>query len=310
MWHAVELREIRVFVALAKELHFGRAAERVGLTQSRVSQSIRDLERKLGVELAVRTSRRVTLTAAGERFLDEVTQALGSLEHVLRSTAEAAHVVTEPLRIGIPSAAAVSPRLQVLAEAYERAYPASPVQFIGLPFRDRFRPLREGAVELMVSTLPLDQPDLVIGPVLSREPRMLAVGRRHPLTGRPTVDVEDLADHAIGELDITAPAELVHEMAPSHTPSGRRIPRVPVAAAEPSGLILAVARGTVVQPVTSQFAATYTHPDVVYVPLAGLPPTRSALIWRRRDRNRALRAFLTLAGPHRASNSSGPARQP
>ena len=64
MWETVELREIRVFLALAQELHFGRAAERLGITQSRVSQSLRELELKLGESLH-RTSRRVALTGTG-----------------------------------------------------------------------------------------------------------------------------------------------------------------------------------------------------------------------------------------------------
>jgi predicted DNA-binding protein (UPF0251 family) len=68
MWETIELREIRVFLALADELHFGRAAERLGVTQSRVSQSLRTLEAKLGERLIHRTSRHVALTAAGERF--------------------------------------------------------------------------------------------------------------------------------------------------------------------------------------------------------------------------------------------------
>src|SRR3954463_15667877 len=67
MWETIELREIRVFLALADELHFGRAAERLGVTQSRVSQSLRTLEAKLGERLVHRTSRRVTPTAAVER---------------------------------------------------------------------------------------------------------------------------------------------------------------------------------------------------------------------------------------------------
>ena len=75
MWETIELREIRVFLALADELHFGRAAERLGVTQSRVSQSLRELEAKLGERLVHRTSRRVALTAAGERFLADVAPA-------------------------------------------------------------------------------------------------------------------------------------------------------------------------------------------------------------------------------------------
>jgi DNA-binding transcriptional LysR family regulator len=68
MWETIELRELRVFVTLAEELHFGRSAERLGLTQSRVSQSLRELEAKLGGRLVYRTSRRVELTPLGERF--------------------------------------------------------------------------------------------------------------------------------------------------------------------------------------------------------------------------------------------------
>ena len=83
MWETIELREIRVFLALAEELHFGRAAERLGLTQSRVSQSLRELELKLGERLVHRTSRRVSLTAAGERFLAEVAPAHQRLIAVL-----------------------------------------------------------------------------------------------------------------------------------------------------------------------------------------------------------------------------------
>ena len=71
MWQTIELRELRVFLVLAEERHFGRTAERLGLTQSRVSQSLRGLERKLGEQLVHRTSRRVTLTPRGERFRDE-----------------------------------------------------------------------------------------------------------------------------------------------------------------------------------------------------------------------------------------------
>src|SRR5512133_1480941 len=117
MWQTVELRELRIFLLLAEELHFGRTAARVGLTQSRVSQSVRALERKLGVELAARTSRRVTLTAAGERFRDEVAAALTELEDVLRRTEESSARLIEPVRLGVISAAAVGPRLRSIIAA-------------------------------------------------------------------------------------------------------------------------------------------------------------------------------------------------
>lgn len=295
MWESIELRELRVFLLLAEELHFGRTAERAALTQSRVSQSLRSLEQKLGVQLVHRTSRRVVLTAAGERFRKEAGAALATLDAALRTTADGARRLTQPVRLGIVAAAAVGPRLRSVIDAYEAAHPESAVQLVGLPFRDRLGPLRRGDVDVVVTTLPLHQPDVVTGPVLARHPRYIAVARNHPLAAHKDVSVEDLADHPIGRLDIVAPRELAEEMAPHRTPSGRRIDRRDLRIQEVSELLVAIARGQIVQPVTATFTETYAHPDVVYRQIRDLPPTRAALAWRRRDRNPALRAFLHLA---------------
>jgi DNA-binding transcriptional LysR family regulator len=166
------------------------------------------------------------------------------------------------------------------------------VQFVGLPFRDRFGPLRRGEVDLMVTGLPLTQPDLVTGPVLATESRMLAVARDHPLAARGDVSVEDLADYQIGQLDIALPAELVEELAPPATPTGRPIPRSALRIQETSELIVAIAQGRIVQPVTAMFAEAHRHPDVVYLPIRDMPKSRTVLAWRRRDRHPGLREFL------------------
>jgi DNA-binding transcriptional LysR family regulator len=307
MWQAIELREIRVFLVLAEERHFGRTAARVGLTQSRVSQSIRALERKLGVELAHRTSRRVTLTAAGERFRDQAGAALSGLEEVLRSTHDARRRLTEPVRLGVAGAGSVGPRLRSIIRTFEASHPGSSVQVVGLPFRDRFGPLRRGEVELMVTGLPLTQSDLVTGPVLAREPRMLAVARDHPLAGCKDVSIEDLADHQIGQLEIALPPELVQALAPHKTPTGRPIPRVELRIQEASELMVAVAHGRIVQPVTNAFAETYRHPEVVFVPIRDLPLDKMVLAWRRRDRHPGLREFLRIAQAELRSTAAKPA---
>ncbi|HET9419882.1 MAG TPA: LysR family transcriptional regulator [Nocardioides sp.] len=294
MWQAVELREIRVFLVLAEELHFGRTATRVGLTQSRVSQTIRDLERKLGTTLAERTSRRVTLTPAGERFRQEASGAVAGLDDVLRGTRAAGGRLTEPVRIGAVAAVAGGPRLREVVAAFEAAHPDSGVEFVGLPFADRFGPLRRGEVDLVVTHLPLEQPDLVAGPVLSREPFMLGVAVTNPLAERGKVTVEDLADHRIGDLDIKGPREMLEVLGPRQTPSGRPIPRLRLKAREPSEIMLAIAAGRIVQPVTATFAQTHRHPDVVFVPFGDLPMGRTVLAWRRRDRDPGLREFLRV----------------
>src|SRR5919106_317950 len=114
MWEAIDLRELRVFLVLAEELHFGRTADRLGLTQSRVSQSIRDLERKLGLHLAARTSRRVVLTADGERSRGDAGRALDALEEVLGAAQTPGEQLPEPIRLGISSPAQITPVLREL----------------------------------------------------------------------------------------------------------------------------------------------------------------------------------------------------
>ena len=98
MWPAADLREIRVFLVLAEELHFGRTGERLRLTPSRVSQMIRTLEARLGGSLFDRTSRRVRLTPLGERLRDQITPAYEQLERAFHETRNAATGIAGTLR--------------------------------------------------------------------------------------------------------------------------------------------------------------------------------------------------------------------
>src|SRR5690242_19422250 len=100
MWRDVELRELRIFLVLADELHFGRTAERMGISQPGVSEAVRVLESRLGVRLFDRTSRRVGLTSAGEEFRGKLVPALAALERVLAETADASGDITGVLRVG------------------------------------------------------------------------------------------------------------------------------------------------------------------------------------------------------------------
>src|SRR3954451_5360440 len=100
MWETIELREIRVFLARAEELHFRRTDDRLGLTQSRVSQSLRSLEHKRALKLTHRTSRRVTLSPAGDRFHEEISGAYGELVAALRQTHEVGLAVAGELPRG------------------------------------------------------------------------------------------------------------------------------------------------------------------------------------------------------------------
>src|SRR3954469_13865934 len=97
----MELRDIEIFLALAEELHFGRTAERLHVSQARVSQAISKQERRLGVALFDRTSRRVTLTPVGRRLHEDLQQALDLLHAGLARAEAAGPGAGQTLRLGV-----------------------------------------------------------------------------------------------------------------------------------------------------------------------------------------------------------------
>lgn len=296
MWQAVDLGEVRVFLTLAEELHFGRTAERLQVTPSRVSQSLRGLEHKLGVQLVHRTSRRVRLTRAGERFLADVKPPYEQLTGVFERTGAAARHLEGTLRLGLLSRPAGGPRLVEIIGAFESLHPACTVEVVLVSWDDPFGPLRANDVELMATWIPLEQPDLVVGPILNRQPRMLAAARDHPLAGRDSVDVEELGDYVVPRFEAW-PKELHEAVIPSRTPSGRPIAGSRFRFGERALLDISVrvARGEFVFPTIAAAVPHMGDFDLVFVPITGMPELRSALVWRRPARDPRLREFLSVA---------------
>ena len=298
MWEAIDLRELRVFLTLAEELHFGRTAERLRLTPSRVSQTLRELEDKLGIQLVHRTSRRVQLTSFGEQFLSELAPAYGELARVLEHAHSATRGLEGSLRLGLVSGPSEGPHLVKIVDAFAALHPESEVDIVQLSWDDPLAQLREGGVDLIACWLPLEQPDLVVGPILTHERRAVAVARQHPLAERANVSLEALADYAVPRFD-GWPRELHEALFPARTPSGRQIPGTRIPVGERNFLEIAhrIARQEVVFPTiaSAEPLMSMGHYDLVYVPITGMPPARSALVWRRRARDPKLREFIRVA---------------
>src|SRR5260370_26358169 len=100
MWRDVELRQLRIFLMLAEELHFGRTAERLGISQPGVSEDVRAIESRLGVKVFDRASRRVRLTPAGEALERSLVPALAAVDRALAETSELSRAVRGLLRVG------------------------------------------------------------------------------------------------------------------------------------------------------------------------------------------------------------------
>ena len=297
MWQTIELRELRMFLALAEELHFGRTAERLQLTPSRVSQSLRALEDKLGAQLVHRTSRRVRLTPFGEGLLRDAAPVIERLDAVLERTNASARSLEGTLRLGLLSGPAGGPHLVKIVSAFESRHPESSVETVQMAWDDPVGRLRKNDVEVMATWVPLKEPDLVVGPTLSRQPRTLAVAHDHPLAERDDVDVEELADHQVVRLDNDWPKELRETVVPSRTPQGRPIdgPRVGGGGRALLDLPVRVARGELVFPTVASAAPYMGALDLVFIPITGMEPLRSALVWRRPARDPKLRAFIRVA---------------
>ena len=296
MWRAVELRELRLFSTLAEELHFGHTAERLRVTPSRVSQSLRALEDKLGSPLVHRTSRRVELTPFGARFLRDVRPVLEQLDALLERSDVSAQGLSGTLRLGLLSGPAGGPHLVEIIRSFETLHPDCNVEVVQASWDDPFRGLRENEVEAMATWVPLQLPDVVVGPTLTRQSRVLAVGRDHPLARREVVAVEELAGHHVLRFE-NWPTELQDAVVPLETPHGRPIHGTRIRVGE-HGLLdipLRIARGEIVWPTVASAEPYMRDRELVSVPIEGMPPLRSALVWRRPARDPKLREFLRVA---------------
>jgi DNA-binding transcriptional LysR family regulator len=215
---------------------------------------------------------------------------------VLERTNAAARSLEGTLRLGLLSGPAGGAHLVEIIAAFEALHPECKVEVVQLSWDDPLRPLRENDVELMASWIPLKQPDLVVGPILTRQPRVLAVARDHPLAERDSVGLEELADQRVARIE-GWPKELNEAVVPFRAPSGRPIPGSPFHVGESAFLDLSVriTRGEFVFATVVSAVPYMGELDLVFVPMTGMPRLRSALVWRRPARDPKLREFLNVA---------------
>jgi DNA-binding transcriptional LysR family regulator len=289
----VELREIETFLVLAEELHFGRTAERLYVSQSRVSQTIRAMEARVGGRLFERTSRHVHLTPLGERLRDRIRPPFEQIRRAVVEVREAASGITGELRISLLNFAAGGPLFAEIVSAFETAHPACSVTVFEAFPGEALNRLRRGELDAVAHWLPIEQPDLTVGPLLTSEHSVLAVRVGHPLAQRGWACMEDLGDHAVVDASSVLPPETLAAIMPARTPEGRPIPRRHTEGRTAEVLSL-VARGEVIHPTIASIADYYAHPGVTTVPLRDGPAMRSALVWPTGRDTAAVRAFAEV----------------
>ena len=284
----IELRQMRYFLAVAEELNFTRAAERLHLAQQALSASIRRLEAQLGVELFVRTTRKVELTAAGEALVDGARAVVAATADAVEQVHQVAEGRSGRITIGFSTAAGGVPMVRQILRQFAESAPGVDIRTEEHDFRDPSAGLADGSVDVafIFGPLPVEGLSSV---TLVREDRVLAIRPEHPLAERTTVNADDL--RALPWLRVPAargPWPAFWFRSEGDGPVGPVIKTADewVTAIE-AGRGVAFTMPTVMQ--------DFTTARIAVIPVEGLPPAEVLMAWRE-DRSDALVEALTRTG--------------
>jgi DNA-binding transcriptional LysR family regulator len=255
-----------------------------------VSQAIKKQERRIGAALFERDNRRVALTPIGRQLFDDLKPAYRGLHAGIERAALAARGKTNTLVLGLVNE---NPQdLRPLFDSFKSRHPECDIQLRYAGFADPFRLLRSGDIDLLIAWLPVREPDLTVGPVVSTEPVVLVVGAGHRLAERESVSYEDLGDEIV--FGGARPDYWRNWLVPTHTPSGRLIQIGPIVATS-AEMIPLVSNNEAVSPCFAHSIRYYARPDQVYVPIRDAPLAHWALIWRTATETPLIRDFADTA---------------
>lgn len=193
----MELRQLEAFVAVATELHFGRAAQKMQMGQPTLSDLVRRLEREIGASLLTRTTRRVALTSAGAELLDRATVILGEVAAATAAVQRLAAGDAGTVRLGItpPVASVLAPHLTT---TMRDEAPGVDVVVSRMWLTDLRRAVAEGTVDVAITCGRVPEPAAVAGEVFCGEPLLVSVRPAHPFAALDSIPLDALADHALG----------------------------------------------------------------------------------------------------------------
>lgn len=288
----MELRDIEIFLTLAEELHFGRTADRLHVSQARVSQSIAQQERRIGARLFARTSRRVELTPIGAQLRADLGAGYQQILDATRTASAAARGEASSLTLGLYGPQALD--LAHFLGLFRARHPDVRLRVQEVSFTDPFGPVRSGAVQVSTAWLPVREPDLTVGPPVAAEPLSLMVAADHPLTTRAAVGMEDLADWSLPHPATPVPEYWLQTISPTQTPAGRPIRRGP-AVSTFQEVAAVVAAGEAVCLVHGDAARYYRWPGLRYLPLHDAPTGTWVLIWPTATETALIRALARTA---------------
>ena len=289
----MELRNLRSFIAVAEELHFGRAAERLYMAQPPLSHQIRKLEKELGVQLFERNTRSVRLTSAGESFLEPVRDVLADVDIAVRAAQNAGKGEYGRVTVGFAGASSHE-SLPLLTRAVRVAHPGIELVMRGQTYADvALSRVADGSLDLGFVRLPVTQPG-VESRVIFKEELICALPADHPLAKCKRIQVEALAAEPFVSFPPNCGSTL-RDAAQRLCESAGFNPRV-VQDAPDSYTILALVAAGVGVTLTLTSCQHIQQNGLVYRPLVKPGPVlQAALAWRSDNPSAALQAVLAVA---------------
>lgn len=289
----MEIRQLQLFLAVAEELHFGRAADRLHMAQPPLSQQIRILERDLGVELFNRTTRSVELTAAGSALLVHARQVIEAMNEAELAAKAGGSGEYGRVKVGF-AGAATRHLLPVLAREVKARFPNIELTLQGNLYANAAQEaLSRGDIDLGFVRLPFTMPGLSYR-AIEEETLVCVLPPQHHLADRKSVAISDLADEAF----VTFPRDTgstLRSITNKLCWDAGFSPKVVQEAPDSYTIHAMVSAGQGVSLALSS-TANINQPGVVYLPIKGsLPRLQSAIAWKTENGSAALHAVIQVA---------------
>ena len=288
----VHLRRLRYFVAVAEDLHFTQAAERLHVAQPALSRQIRELEDELRTPLLARSSRAVTLTPAGRALLPRARGLLETWEAAQVDVADAVAAASAVLRVGFVASAANELTRPILAGFAQRR-PGWRVQMSHASWTDPTGGLADHSVDVALLRLPVPGQQQFAYRVLLTEPRWVALPADHPLAALAEVPFTALLDEPFIATPVGTGVWRDYWLALDER--GGHSARIGAEVSSPDEWLQAISNGMGLSLTPQASARFYARPGLAYRPVTGIGPSQVALAWHPDDHRSAVRDFVTAA---------------
>ncbi|WSQ19680.1 LysR substrate-binding domain-containing protein [Streptomyces zaomyceticus] len=289
----VHVRELRSFLAVAEELHFTRAAERLYVSQPALSKQIRALERQLGAPLFDRDRRGVALTSVGTALLPHARAVLAAWEAGREAVRRAREAADRTLVVGMSTSPGRGGLLPAIRSRFTGAHPEAALRLRQVGWEDPTAGLADGASDVAFVWLPLAGADRFRWVVVAAEPRLVALPENHPLAARERLDFADLLDEPFLALPDTGPELRDHWLALDSRNGRPPVVGGEIASADETYEALVGGLGICLVAVGN--APLLARDGVVVRPVDGVTPSHLVLAWRADDTRPLVHAYARAA---------------